>query len=172
MRLTEVEAYGGTDDPASHAARGPTPRTRGMHGRAGHAYVYRSYGVHWCLNVVAGPDGVAGAVLLRAGEVVAGVPVARGRRGATGRDADLCRGPGRLCRSLGVTGHDDGTDLLLADARVRLLAADAVEDAAVLSGPRVGVSRARERPWRWWVRDDPTVSRWRPGRGPSGVART
>ena len=112
VRLTEVEAYMGEADPGSHAYRGPTPRTRIMFGPAGFLYVYFSYGMHWCANVVCGPPGAASAVLLRAGEVVEGVDAARARRPAARREADLARGPARLTSALGVDGGCDGADLV------------------------------------------------------------
>ncbi len=163
VRLTEVEAYAGEDDPGSHAFRGRTPRTRVMFGPAGRAYVYFTYGMHWCLNVVTGPEGVASAVLLRAGEVVGGLEVARARRaGAT--DRDLCRGPARLTKALGVAGELTGTDLLAATAPVRLLLPGAPTEGEVRSGPRVGVAGAGAvTPWRFWLAGDPTVSVYRPG---------
>ena len=162
-RLTETEAYAGESDPGSHACRGRTPRTAVMFGPAGRAYVYFSYGMHWCLNVVTGPDGEAGAVLLRAGEVVDGHDLARARRPGA-NDRDLCQGPARLCRALGVTGALDGTDLLDPSAPLRLLLPSTrAETAAVRSGPRVGVAGAGAlTPWRFWLADEPSVSVYRP----------
>ncbi len=161
VRLTEVEAYAGESDPGSHAYRGRTRRTAVMFGPAGHAYVYFTYGMHWCVNVVTGPDGVASAVLLRAGEVVDGLGVARERRPGV-RDRDLCRGPARLTRTLGLDGGHDGTDLLDPTSPVRLLPGSAVEPARVRTGPRVGVAGAgAPTPWRFWVDGEPTVSPYR-----------
>lgn len=162
IRLTEVEAYGGADDPASHAWRGRTPRTATMFGPAGNAYVYFTYGMHHCLNVVTGPEGEAAAVLLRAGEVVAGEDVVTARRPRSVR-RDLARGPARLCVALGVDRSYDGTDLLAGSDRLRLeLTDDTPDPQNVLSGPRVGVTRAADVPWRFWLAADPTVSAYRP----------
>ncbi|MFP5220460.1 MAG: DNA-3-methyladenine glycosylase [Actinomycetes bacterium] len=161
VRLTEVEAYAGEADPGSHAYRGRTSRTAVMFGPAGHAYVYFTYGMHWCMNVVAGEDGVASAVLLRAGEVVDGLDAARERRPGV-LDRDLCRGPARLTRTLGVTGAEDGVDLLADGSPVRLLAGTPADPAAVRSGPRVGVAGAgAPTPWRFWVAGEPSVSPYR-----------
>jgi DNA-3-methyladenine glycosylase len=162
VRLTEVEAYAGEADPGSHAYRGRTPRTEVMFGPAGHAYVYFTYGMHWCVNVVTGEGGTASAVLLRAGEVVAGVDAARRRRPGV-RDRDLCRGPARLTRALGLSGEHDGADLLAAASAVRLLRGDPVDPSRVRTGPRVGVAGAgAPTPWRFWVDGEPTVSPYRP----------
>ena len=159
VRLTEVEAYAGEDDPGSHAFRGPTPRTQVMFGPAGHAYVYFTYGMHWCLNVVTGPAGVASAVLLRAGEVVEGLEEARTRRPGV-RDRDLCRGPARLAKAIGVTGEQTGSDLLDAGSPVRLVLGEQVP--GVRTGPRVGVAGdGAARPWRFWLDAEPTVSPYR-----------
>ena len=156
VRLTEVEAYAGEDDPGSHAFRGPTPRTQVMFGPAGHAYVYFTYGMHFCCNVSCGPEGEASAVLLRAGEVVDGLDVARERRPRSS-DRDLARGPARLCSALGIAREQDGLDLsglLLPGA----------EPAEVATGPRVGLRLAAERPWRFWLPGEPTVSRYVPAK--------
>ena len=163
VRLTEVEAYAGQDDPGSHAFRGRTPRTAVMFGPAGHAYVYFTYGMHWCINVVTGLEGVASAVLLRAGEVVDGLDVARERRPGV-KDRELCRGPARTTRTLGITGDQDGVDLLSASSPVRLLPAlAAAEPSEVRTGPRVGVGGAGgDFPWRFWLDGEPTVSIYRP----------
>ena len=160
VRLTEVEAYAGSDDPGSHAYRGRTPRNAVMFGAAGHAYVYFSYGIHWCLNVVAGPDGEAAAVLLRGAEVVDGLGLARSRRpGAS--DQDLCRGPARLCRTLSVTGEQDGADLLDPRSPLRLIPTTTVA-GVVRTGPRVGVAgEGAATPWRFWLDGEPSVSRYR-----------
>ncbi|RKN40319.1 DNA-3-methyladenine glycosylase [Micromonospora endolithica] len=162
VRITEVEAYAGTaGDPASHAHRGRTPRNAVMFGSAGHAYVYFTYGMHWCVNVVTGPEGEASAVLLRAGEVVGGLDVARARRPAVRREVDLARGPARLCAALGIDRTAYGLDLL-ADGPVRLRpAVEPVPDGAVAAGPRVGVTGAHDVPWRFWIDGDPTVSAYR-----------
>ncbi|MFG2103922.1 DNA-3-methyladenine glycosylase [Micromonospora echinaurantiaca] len=162
VRITEVEAYAGTaGDPASHAHRGRTPRNAVMFGPAGHAYVYFTYGMHWCMNVVTGPAGEAAAVLLRAGEVVDGLAVARARRPAVRRDVDLARGPARLCAALGIDRSAYGTRLL-GDGPVRLRPGDAPVPAdAVAAGPRVGVTGAHDVPWRFWIAGDPTVSAYR-----------
>ena len=161
LRLTEVEAYAGESDPGSHAFRGRTPRTEVMFGRAGLAYVYFTYGMHWCMNVVTGPDGVASAVLLRAGEVVEGLDVARSRRPAA-KDRDLARGPARLTKALGVDGSYGGTDLLDPSSPLRLVPGEPVDPSLVQVGPRVGVAGAgAPTPWRFWVDGDPTVSTYR-----------
>ncbi|MEU1840755.1 DNA-3-methyladenine glycosylase [Micromonospora chersina] len=162
VRISEVEAYAGTaGDPASHAHRGRTPRNAVMFGPAGHAYVYFTYGMHWCMNVVTGPDGEAAAVLLRAGEVVDGLDVARERRPAVRKDVDLARGPARLCAALGIDRSVYGADLL-GDGPVRLRPPLApVPEAAVTAGPRVGVTGAHDVPWRFWIAGDPTVSAYR-----------
>ncbi|MFG3299199.1 DNA-3-methyladenine glycosylase [Micromonospora chersina] len=162
VRITEVEAYAGTaGDPASHAHRGRTPRNAVMFGPAGHAYVYFTYGMHWCVNVVTGPEGEASAVLLRAGEVVDGLDVARERRPAVRKDVDLARGPARLCAALGIDRSVYGADLL-GDGPVRLRPPLApVPEAAVTAGPRVGVTGAHDVPWRFWIAGDPTVSAYR-----------
>ncbi|WP_432483268.1 DNA-3-methyladenine glycosylase [Kineococcus esterisolvens] len=161
VRLTEVEAYAGEADPGSHAYRGRTARTAVMFGPPGHAYVYFSYGMHWCVNLVTGPDGVASAVLLRAGEVVEGSELARARRLAARRDADLARGPARLTQALAI-GRDQGGADVCAGGPLQVLAGEPVRDAAVSWGPRVGVAGAgAPTPWRAWVTGDPTVSAYR-----------
>lgn len=159
VRLTEVEAYAGSDDPGSHAYRGPTPRTRVMFGPPGRLYAYFSYGMHVCANVVTGREGTASAVLLRAGEVVEGVDLARERR-ATTRERDLARGPANLCRALGIGLDLDGTDL--SRGPVRLVLAAAPDPGRVSTGPRVGLRGAPDRPWRFWLTGEPTVSAYRP----------
>jgi DNA-3-methyladenine glycosylase len=136
-----------------------------MFGPPGRLYVYFSYGMHWCANVVCQPDGTAGAVLLRAGEVIDGVELARRRRPSARADHDLARGPARLTKALGLSGTDDGADLLDLTSRSQLYAADGVPGVPeVLSGPRVGVSVATELPWRFWVAAAPSVSPFRAGR--------
>ncbi len=160
VRLTETEAYAGTADAASHAFRGRTPRTAVMFGPPGHAYVYFTYGMHWCLNVVCGPPGEAAAVLLRAGAVVRGLATARQRRPAARRDADLARGPARLCAALGITGAANGVDLLTAGSPVRLRGSTH-QRVDVRSGPRVGVTGAQDVPWRFWLDGEETVSTYR-----------
>ena len=162
VRLTEVEAYAGESDPGSHAFRGRTPRTQVMFGPAGRAYVYFTYGMHWCVNVVTGPDGEASAVLLRAGEVVDGLDAARTRRPEV-RERDLCRGPARLCRTLAISGEHTGADLLDPASPVRLRAGPPVEASRVRTGPRVGVAGAgADATWRFWLDGEPTVSPYRP----------
>ncbi|MFP5282220.1 MAG: DNA-3-methyladenine glycosylase [Actinomycetes bacterium] len=158
VRITEVEAYGGAGDPASHAYRGRTERNGVMFGPPGHLYVYFSHGLHWAGNVVCGPDGTASGALLRAGEVVDGLEVARSRRGAV-RDRDLARGPGRLTQALGITRAHRGAYLFGAGP-VTLTPAP-VPAAQVARGPRVGVSVEADRPWRFWIAGDPYVSAYR-----------
>jgi len=165
VRVSEVEAYAGEADPGSHAYRGRTPRTAVMFGPPGHLYVYFSYGMHWCANVVTGPDGQASAVLLRAGEVVEGHDLARRRRPAARADRDLARGPARLARALGLDGDSDGVDLRTSAVTLRPRARQ-VGTATIRTGPRVGVSGlggdVAAFPWRFWLDGDPTVSPYRP----------
>lgn len=161
VRITETEAYRGADDPASHAYRGPTRRNATMFGPAGHVYVYFTYGIHWCANLVCGQPGVGTAVLLRAGEVVAGLDAARERRPTARRDVDLGRGPARLATALGLTGADDGLDLCAGGPSHVVAGALSGE---VASGPRVGVSVGTTQPWRFWIAGDRTVSAYKPGR--------
>lgn len=169
VRLTEVEAYAGEIDPGSHAFRGKTARNASMFEAAGRIYVYFTYGMHYCANVVCGMEGVSRAVLMRAGEVVEGIDVAYARRPAAGKDRDLARGPARLTSALGLTREDDGQLLGGAGSRIRLeLAepADAVPAELVRSGPRVGVAGpggdGEAFPWRFWIDGDPTVSPYKP----------
>lgn len=157
VRLTEVEAYDGPNDPGSHAYRGQTRRNAVMFGPAGRLYCYFTYGMHVCCNVVCGPEGSPSAVLLRAGEVVDGIEVARERRPGA-KDRDLARGPARLCKALGIELGHDGTDL--SNGPITLEPGEPV--ATVSTGPRVGLRGAPERPWRFWSTDDPTVSTYRP----------
>lgn len=161
VRIAEVEAYLGEIDAASHAWRGPTPRTASMFGPPWHLYVYRSHGIHLCANVVCSPAGEASAVLLRAGEVVDGIDLARMRRPAAHTDRDLARGPGRLGAALALRLDDDGADLAAGPIRLRL---PDVAIAEIATGPRVGVSRAGgpEHPWRFWIAGDLSVSPYRP----------
>ena len=162
VRITEAEAYDGENDPGSHAFRGATARNAVMFGPAGHLYVYFTYGMHYCCNVVTGTEGRAGAVLLRAGEVVAGHELARTRR-RSARDRDLARGPARLCQALGITRDDNGVDLSWGPV-VLELAATPVPAAAVSRGPRVGLRGAPDRPWRFWITGEPSVSVYRPAK--------
>jgi DNA-3-methyladenine glycosylase len=181
VELTEVEAYAGETDPASHAYRGMTGRNAVMFGPPGHAYVYFTYGMHFCVNVVCMPEGVARAVLLRAGRVVAGEPLARrrraSRRAVTGQpsvisERDLARGPARLCQALAIDRAQNGADLCSPASGLRLRPADtglqagAAREAggapAIEAGPRVGISVATDIPWRFWLANDPTVSAYRP----------
>ncbi len=157
-RITEVEAYDGPNDPGSHAFRGPTPRNAVMYGPPGHLYVYFTYGMHFCCNVVCGPDGTASAVLLRAGEIVEGLADARSRRTSARVDRDLARGPARLCQALGIGREQNGHDLTSPPLTLEpgALAGE------IRSGPRVGLRDAAERPWRFWLPDEPTVSSYRP----------
>jgi len=212
VQLSEVEAYEGMADPASHAYRGQTARNAVMFGPPGHTYVYFTYGMHFCVNLVCGPVGTPSAVLLRAGQVIEGAPLAAERRLARRRPAgrglagragaaapaerelaerelaerelaerelaereragreragrELARGPARLCQALGIDRALDGADVCDPASSLRIrpgpLPADASPLPAVSRGPRVGVSSAADRPWRFWLTGDPTVSDYRP----------
>lgn len=159
IRLTEVEAYAGPDDPGSHAYRGRTPRNAVMFGPPGHLYCYFTYGMHVCANAVCGPEGSASGVLLRAGEVIDGLEFARERRpGST--DQDLARGPARLCRALAIGLEHGGVDLSAGPVTLTL----APPLSTVSSGPRVGLRGAPERAWRFWVTGERSVSAYRPAK--------
>jgi len=155
VRLTEVEAYDGAHDPGSHAYRGPTRRNQVMFGPPGHLYTYFTYGMHHCANVVCGPEGQASAVLLRAGQVVDGLELARERRGRH-PDRDLARGPARLCSALALDLRHNGLDLTAG----ALTLGPPVEANQISTGPRVGLRQAPDRPWRFWLTGEPTVSRY------------
>jgi DNA-3-methyladenine glycosylase len=156
-RIVETEAYLGLDDPASHAFRGRTPRSAVMFGPAAHLYVYFTYGMHNCANVVTEADGVAGAVLLRAAAVEEGVAVVAARRGDGLAVAALLRGPGNLCRGLAIGLDDGGIDLLGPTSRVRIEAG--TPSAPIVTSTRVGIRRAADWPLRFSWRGDPAVSR-------------
>ncbi|MFE7980428.1 DNA-3-methyladenine glycosylase [Streptomyces shenzhenensis] len=160
ITITETEAYSGSADPASHAYRGRTPRNAVMFGPAGHLYVYRSHGLHWCANIVTGTDGIATAVLIRAGRVIEGEELARQRRGGKVESARLARGPGNFCQALGITAEHNGTDLLTG-ASVALSEGEPVPAALIRVGPRVGVSKAHDWQHRFYLAGDPTVSAYR-----------
>ncbi|MFE4195548.1 DNA-3-methyladenine glycosylase [Paenarthrobacter sp. NPDC056912] len=169
VRLTEVEAYLGPrdsehPDPGSHTFGGRTPRNSPMFGPPGFLYVYFTYGMHYCANIVCGPDAVPSALLLRAGRIVAGQELAKSRRPASKTDNDLASGPARLASALGLTTADTGRDALGAPFSLWLPRRPV---AAVASGPRVGVAGpggSTEYPWRFWIEDDPTVSRYKAAR--------
>lgn len=161
VRLTEVEAYSGLGlDPASHAHRGRTNRNEVMFGPAGMLYVYQIYGMHFCANVVCGEDGVAAAVLLRAGEVVDGLETARSRRPAGGKDRDLAAGPAKLMQVLAVGRAANGSSVIDGTGPA-VLSPPVGDTGPVVAGPRVGVTAAHDVPWRFWIDGDPTVSAYR-----------
>ena len=161
VRLVETEAYDGAGlDPASHAHRGPTPRNAVMFGPPGHLYLYFTYGMHWCANVVCAPEGTAQAVLLRAGEPVLGAELLAARRPGS-RPRDLARGPARLCQALGLAGWANGASL--AAGPVQLTAGWPVPEDRVAWTGGVGVTTAADRPWRALIAGDPHVSQGRPG---------
>lgn len=170
-RIVETEAYLGPSDPASHAVAGLTGRTRHLFGRPGSAYVYFIYGVHWCVNAVAGRQGAGTAVLIRGLEPVDGIALMRARRwmrpgvrrkaaeagGIGRRDRDLTNGPGKLCAALGIDGRLNGVTLLRPPLTIRV--GHAIPDSLVAVSPRIGITRAAELPGRFFVRDSPYVSR-------------
>lgn len=156
--ITEVEAYGGVgEDPGSHAFRGMTGRNRTMFGEPGLLYVYFTYGMHWCANVVCGPEGEAAAVLVRAGAPLRGLQAMRAARPAARRDVELCQGPARLCAALGIDGAANRADAVAGTLRI---IDDGVRPpSGPVTTPRIGISRGTELPWRWLVPDDPHLSR-------------
>ncbi|WP_328684204.1 DNA-3-methyladenine glycosylase [Streptomyces sp. NBC_00343] len=172
LRITEVEAYDGGNDPASHAYRGPTARNGVMFGPPGYVYVYFTYGMWHCMNLVCGPEGTARGVLLRAGEIVEGAELARKRRLSARNDKELAKGPARLATALDVDRSLDGTDACTTgETPLRMLAGTPVPSHQVSNGPRTGVSgEGAVHPWRFWITNDPTVSPYRahtPRRRPS-----
>ena len=167
VEITEVEAYSGQTDPASHAYRGLTERNRVMFGEAGHLYVYFTYGMHWCANIVTGEPGQGWGLLLRAGRVVAGVDLARERRGPRVSDRNLARGPACLAQALGIDQTLAGMDVF-AGSPLALEPGRRVAKAAVETGPRVGVRLAPDVPWRFWIAGEPTVSAYK--RNPRAAA--
>ncbi|GGK87171.1 DNA-3-methyladenine glycosylase [Streptomyces flaveus] len=163
LRLTEVEAYDGPNDPGSHAYRGRTARNDVMFGPPGHVYVYFTYGMWHCMNLVCGPEGRASAVLLRAGEITEGVELARKRRLSARCDKELAKGPARLATALDVDRALDGTDACAPEGPpLTLLTGIPVRPDQVRNGPRTGVAGdGGVHPWRFWIADDPTVSPYR-----------
>lgn len=175
LRITEVEAYLGEQDPGSHAYRGRTRRNEVMFGPPGRLYTYFTYGMHTCANVVCSPDGAASGVLLRAGEVIDGLELARIRRTTSRSDADLAKGPARLTVALGITLADGGTDLASGPIRLEPAPHPVIGYA---TGPRTGVAGEGGTdafPWRFWIPGDPTVSPYKPAapkrRGAGGASR-
>jgi DNA-3-methyladenine glycosylase len=164
VELTEVEAYAGQTDPASHAYRRRTRRNEVMFGPPGHAYVYFTYGMHFCVNLVCLGEDTASAVLLRAGSVILGQDLALARRGSGVRPRDLARGPARLCLALGIDRSQNGADVCTEDSPLRVRTGSTTVRSAkkIVSGPRVGVSAAADVPWRFWFEGEPTVSVYRP----------
>jgi DNA-3-methyladenine glycosylase (3mg) len=157
LRVTEIEAYHGSDDPGSHAFRGKTKRNSVMFGEPGHLYTYFTYGMHTCANVVCSPEGTASGLLLRGGEIIEGIELARRRRSTSKRDADLARGPARLTVALGITLADGGADL--ATSRIRLELSDG--SLPFSTGPRTGLAGpggGDAFPWRYWLPGEPSVS--------------
>jgi len=166
-RIVEVEAYAGPDDPGSHGFRGETPRTAAMFGPPGHLYVYFTYGMHWCANVVCGPEGTCSAVLIRALAPLSGLEEMRAARGPVARrDVDLCSGPAKTCQALGLDGSHDGVDLC-GGAGPRLVVGGFGRPARIGRSTRVGLTQGVDHPWRWFVAGDPNVSKGRPS-GPDG----
>lgn len=159
VRISEVEAYAGEDDPASHAYRGRTQRNQVMFDAGGVFYVYRSHGLHWCCNIVTGPVDIASAVLLRAGAVLDGERVVRQRRGGTVGENNLASGPGNLTQALGITGSDNGESI--TDGYRFSLSGESAHSDSIVCGPRVGISNAPDVPWRFSIAGDPTVSAYR-----------
>jgi DNA-3-methyladenine glycosylase len=163
-RIVEVEAYAGSQDAGSHSYRGQTRRNATMFGPPGHLYVYFTYGMHWCMNVVTGGPLVATAVLLRAGAPLEGIEAMRARRPAARRDRDLCSGPARLAQALGVDGAFDGVDLVRGPIRVLDDGTPPPAHPAVSTRVGLGAGKGDTHPWRWFVAGDPNVSR-----GPVGI---
>jgi DNA-3-methyladenine glycosylase len=158
-RLVEVEAYAGAEDEGSHAYRGETPRTRTMFGPPGRVYVYFTYGMHWCANVVCGEEGEASAVLLRAAAPLAGLDDMWAARVKARRESDLCSGPAKLCQAFGVDGSFDGADLVTADAGLTIDDDGRAPPIAPGVSTRIGLTKGTEHPWRWYVPGDPNLSR-------------
>ncbi len=156
-RIAEVEAYD-QSEPASHSFNGPTPRCEVMFGAAGFLYVYRSYGIHWCANVVCGDPGWGAAILIRALVPTHGLHDQRQRREKAKTDFDLCSGPGKLCAALGLSDADNGADLANRTSRVAIFDDGTAPPRAPRQGPRIGITKAVERPWRWWLADCKHVS--------------
>jgi DNA-3-methyladenine glycosylase len=158
-RIVEVEAYRGSEDPASHAYRGPTARNATMYGRPGLLYVYFTYGMHFCANIVCMPEGTAEAVLLRALAPVAGLEIMREARPRAHKDVELTNGPGKLCQALGITRVEDGADLVTGDVGLTVMDDGVAPPTLPAHSGRVGIRHAADLPWRWWVPGDPNVSK-------------
>lgn len=157
-RIVEVEAYCGADDPAAHTYRGRTQRNATMFGQAGHLYVYFSYGIHWCANTVCGELGEGVGVLLRAIEPVQRLDAIRAARGEPRREADIGNGPGKLAQALGITGALNGADLVNNELGITIVDDGVPPPATPAATPRIGISKAREHPWRWHVPGNAYVS--------------
>lgn len=157
-RIVEVEAYAGDQDPAAHSFRGMTPRTASMFGECGHLYVYFTYGMHWGSNAVCGEVGQGWGVLLRALEPVQGLALIRQARPAIRHDRELASGPGRLSQAMGITKALDGADLVTNDQGIRIVSDGMSPPDDPVAGPRIGITRAVEFPWRWHVRGHAHVS--------------
>jgi len=162
-RIVEVEAYRGSEDPASHAFGGPTRRNATMFGPPGHLYVYFTYGMHWCANAVCGPEGTGHAVLIRALAPVSGLPAMRAARPVGTTDRNLTSGPAKLCQAFGITATQDGADLVTGKGGLTVADDGVPPPAQPGVSTRIGIRRAADLPWRFWVPGDPHVSRGRPG---------
>ena len=157
-RIVEVEAYCGAEDPAAHTFRGPTKRNATMFGPPGHLYVYFTYGMHWCANTVCGEAGQGWGVLLRAIEPLAGLDAMREARGHPLKLKDIGSGPARLAQAMGITGEQDGADLIAGDRSFRIVEDGTPPPMDPVAGPRIGISQAKDHPWRWYVSGNPHVS--------------
>lgn len=158
-RIVEVEAYCGPEDPAAHTFSGKTRRNATMFGDGGHLYVYFTYGMHWCANAVCGEEGEGVGVLIRAMEPVIGMEAMRQARGNPARAREIGSGPARLAQALGITGELDGADLVQADSGIWVADDGMPAPRKPVAGPRVGISKAIDHPWRWHVPDNPHVSK-------------